>query len=67
MTDWNMEYLGVSAANDAVEENEPESNQNEEKKKSEHIFIVEENPLEQIYTQLRALTSKTVALSKRLF
>lgn len=61
MTDWNMEYLGVAAANDAVEENESESNQNEEKKKSEHIFIVEENPLKQIYTQLRALTSKTVA------
>lgn len=61
MTDWNMEYLGIPVENDTVEDAELENGQNTEKEKFEHIYIVEENPLEQIYTQLRALTSRSVA------
>jgi hypothetical protein len=73
LTDWNMEFLGevpdnvkdieksivkqarTDCENDIINENLAM------KKTQEYIRIVEENPLEQIYTQLKALTSKSVA------
>ena len=73
MTDWNMEFLGipldeavVSVENSTGQAIEPASEGVVTKRsaggsKSDVIHIIEENPLEQIYTQLRALTSKTVA------
>ena len=54
MIDWNMELLGVSPVitNPILKK---------EVSRDDTIRIIEENPLEQIYTQLRALTSKSVA------
>lgn len=51
--DWTMELMGCS----------PIINPTQKKSFSREntIKIIEENPLEQIYTQLRALTSKSVA------
>lgn len=53
LTDWNLELLG--------EEPPLVDVSCDEQKKPGYIRIIEENPLEQIYTQLRALTSHTVA------
>lgn len=54
MIDWNMDLLGVSPNNTShIPKKEPS--------RENTIRIIEENPLEQIYTQLRALTSKSVA------
>ena len=56
-TDWNMEYLQIPV------ENEYDNYEIEKDNKDKNIImIVEENPIEQIYSQLRALTSKAVAL-----
>jgi len=65
MTDWNMENEGVepelldseSDANNDKRGSRILKRQNQLKKT---IHIVEENPIEQIYTQLRALSSKAV-------
>ena len=54
MIDWNMELLGISPA---IKKNISKK----ELSRIDTIRIIEENPLEQIYTQLRALTSKSVA------
>jgi len=58
-TDWNMEYLHIPVRK---QENNDTLLRNEECDEKNLIVIVEENPIEQIYSQLRALTSKTVAL-----
>ena len=49
LTDWNMEFL-------EVEPDVPDSM----RKEKETISIIEENPLQQIYTHLQSLTSKIV-------
>ena len=49
MTDWNMKAIGIELP---VFENKPTTH--------ETIRIIEENPLQQIYTHLRSLTSTTV-------
>lgn len=56
LTDWNLEFLG---AEESEEIQEPVREIG--RKDGEHIYIIEENPMEQIYTQLRALTSREVA------
>lgn len=56
MTDWNMEFSGIPLCDDISADMTPTKADN-----PDAIHIIEENPLEQIYTQLRALTSKTVA------
>ena len=53
LTDWNLELLGIETLSEDAGRNEQEQ--------LGYITIIEENPLEQIYTQLRALTSHTVA------
>ena len=53
LTDWNLELLGAEPL--------PVDVSCDEQEKTEYITIIEENPLEQIYTQLCALTSLTVA------
>lgn len=52
ITDWNLAFLGVkpSSEESAVQ-----------KRNQNHINIIEENPLQQIYTQLESLTSRSVA------
>ena len=55
MTDWNMDYLHVNLKPSAVSY-EIKSSTNKET-----IRIIEENPLQQVYTHLQALTSKIVA------
>lgn len=50
MTDWNMEMLGAEPSIIDEPEKEPDT-----------IRIIEENPLQQIYTQLQSLTSRSVA------
>ena len=50
MTDWNMKALGIESP--VFGDNQPG--------KQENIRIIEENPLQQIYTHLRSLTSTTV-------
>lgn len=56
LTDWNLEFLGAEES-----EGTQESVREIGRKDGEHIYIIEENPMEQIYTQLRALTSREVA------
>ena len=56
LTDWNMEFLGVESAITAGKT-----------KNREIISIIEENPLQQIYTHLQSLTSKTVARQAVLY
>lgn len=65
LTDWNMEMEGEDA--DETRESEETEIDEEERKKDKRktyeektIHIIEENPIEQIYTQLRALTSNTI-------
>ena len=50
MTDWNMELLGA----------EPSTTE-EPKRERSIIRIIEENPLQQIYTHLQSFTSRAVA------
>lgn len=50
LTDWNLEYLGVESFVC-----------NNNKREREIINIIEENPLQQIYTHLQSLTSNIVA------
>lgn len=57
ITDWNLEFHGISNEGYDIEK---APNKCDSKSERDKIFIVEENPLEQIYTQLRALTSKSV-------
>lgn len=54
MIDWHMDFLGVSSTVNVSKSARHFSSE-------ETIRIIEENPLEQIYTHLRALTSKNVA------
>lgn len=56
MTDWNMEFLGIS-----------HSCKEEVKKEEEVLRIIEEDPLQQIYTHLQSLTSKTFVKKVVLF
>lgn len=56
MTDWNMEFLGVESSH--------EESMREEK---ETLRIIEEDPLQQIYTHLQSLTSRTVARQAVLY
>lgn len=56
MTDWNMEFLGV----------EPSLEENVRLEK-ETLRIIEEDPLQQIYTHLQSLTSRTVAKQTVLY
>ncbi|MDO5140414.1 MAG: hypothetical protein Q4D40_02990 [Eubacteriales bacterium] len=56
MTDWNMEFLGI----------QPRETSNVPPAK-ESFRIIDENPLEQIYTHLRSLTSKSVAKQAVLY
>lgn len=56
LTDWNMEFLGVDSAITVGKT-----------KKRETINIIEENPLQQIYTHLQLLTSKIVARQAVLY
>lgn len=56
LTDWNMEFLGVESAIAAGKTNNRET-----------ISIIEENPLQQIYTHLQTLTSKIVARQAVLY
>ena len=56
LTDWNLEFLGVQNSEE-VQEHAKEKRGGSRGE----IHIIEENPLEQIYTQLRALTSRAVA------
>lgn len=60
MTDWHMEFLGVPPDDAEVSEEESGQHVVDTQKSADVIHIVEENPSEQIYTQLRALTSKAV-------
>lgn len=55
LTDWNLDILGVKPLEAC------ECSDTQEECVQHNITIIEENPLEQIYTQLRALTSQTVA------
>ena len=55
LTDWHMASLGIAPRFGG------ETAVTEETREERVIHIVEENPMEQIYTQLRALTSKAVA------
>lgn len=62
MTDWHLELLGVPCDDDAIPGGSEENITGTDKSDDLNVIhIVEENPLEQIYTQLRALTSKTVS------
>lgn len=54
LTDWNLEFLGAGGL-------EKPRGAERERGLCGKIFIIEENPPEQIYTQLRALTSREVA------
>ena len=55
LTDWNLKFLGVQNSEEAQEHAKEKRCANRGE-----IHIIEENPLEQIYSQLRALTSRTV-------
>ena len=56
MTDWNMEMLGEEPSGEEKASKEPET-----------IRIIEENPLQQIYTHLQSLTSRSVAKQAVLY
>lgn len=56
MTDWNMELLG-----------EEPSKMGEPREEQEIIHIIEENPIQQIYTHLQSLTSRYVAKQAVLY
>lgn len=63
ITDWNMDFLDVPLIDDisSVTDEITDSQRQKSSGNPDVIHIIEENPLEQIYTQLRALTSQTVA------